>query len=138
MRLRKIKLPRKYNCQVGKVCLTPKLVPLHADHFDSTLLSPPTAERGNFQEISGGRIETLCSYPQHTNKTLNTIYFNRKDQLHTPYLTFQITGINTLMEKNQRFRNSSNRLFFFILKFNFQITPLFRPFYYTETTGLVS
>ena len=63
LRLRKIKLPRKYNCQVGKVCLTPKLVPLYADHPDISLLAPPTAEHGNFQEVSGGGIETLCSYP---------------------------------------------------------------------------
>ena len=57
MRLRKIKLPRKYNCQVGKVCLTPKFLPLYADRFDITLPSPPTAEHGNFQEIPGGAIK---------------------------------------------------------------------------------
>ena len=69
LRLRKTKLPRKYNCQVGKVCLTPKLLPLYADHPDTTLLSPPTAEHGNFQEVSCGGIETLCSYPQHASES---------------------------------------------------------------------
>lgn len=60
---RKIKLPKKHNCKVQKVCLTPKLVSSYADPFEIIWTPPCTAEYGNFQEISGGGIETPYSYP---------------------------------------------------------------------------